>query len=387
MSDRNHFNGVLPVVAELVRAGAVVRFWTDKVFRSEVEAAGAEFADIFDPIPLESVDDQSRPLPSRFVTFAAVRGEALTDAARQWGASLVLHDGFALVGRLVGEGLGVPWVTILPLYGVRAAQARAQLAKDPRVNLDSRCEAAVEILRHRFGLVDASPHHYIGDPSPCLNIHQQPEEWLTAEERAGLEPVAFFGCLRDDRFPPPREPSSPLRIYASLGTIVWRYWPEEAMAALGAIAAGVRMAGDTHLTIGLGGSGKTSDRLVGPDVTILPFAPQTEILAQSDLFVTHHGMYSTHEAIASGTAMLSLPFFADQLPLSTKAQALGIAIGLGPRSAMEVGKLSPTQVADGIGSFRLQRAAMERRLTEARRWESRVISERPSVAARILSLH
>lgn len=386
MSDRNHFNGVLPVVAELVRAGATVRFWTDKLFRAEVEAAGAEFADIFDPVPLDSIDNHSRPLPSRYVTFAAARGKATIELARQWGASLVLHDGFALIGRLVGEGLGVPWVTVVPGHSIRAAEARAMLTEDPRVDLDGRCEQAVAVLRDEFGLVGATPHHYIGDPSPWLNILKQPEEWLTSDERAGLRPVVFFGCLQSGAFPPPRSLSPALRIYASLGTIVWRYWPDQAMAALEAIAEGAQIVGETVLTIGLGNSGKDSAHLARSGVVVLPFAEQPRVLAQSDLFITHHGLNSTHESIASLTPMLSLPFFADQPQLSAKAQAIGVAIGLGPTTAAEVGTLTPAQVAEGIAAIRRHCETMALRLLEARSWEARVIAQRPAVAAQILSL-
>lgn len=386
MSDRNHLNGVLPVAAQLVRAGADVRFWTDPSFRVDVERAGAEFADIYDGVPLDLIDDSSRPLPSRYVTFAAARGRQLAQAAKLWDATLVLHDGFALVGRLVGEQLGRPWVTVVPGWSVDAPASRAALAEDPRLRLDPRCLQAVERLRTEFGIPDATPHHYIGDPSPWLNLHKQPAQWLTAEEAAKLAPVSHFGCLRDERFPAPREPSARLRVYASFGTIVWRYWPEQALSALVAVVEGTEVAGGVDLTVGLGGSGRSVEALQRPHVRVLPYAEQLEVLAGSDLFITHQGLNSTHEAIASLTPMLSLPFFADQPGLSAKAEGLGIAMPLVRGMSGQDGRLTAAQVAAAIAAVRVRYDQLRASIAQARQWELEVFRQRPATVAQMLAL-
>ena len=52
---------------------------------------------------------------------------------------------------------------------------------------------------------------------------------------------------------------------------------------------------------------------------------QWAVLGETDLFVTHHGLNSTHEAIFNRVPMLSYPFFWDQPGLAAKCQAFGIA--------------------------------------------------------------
>uniref|UniRef100_A0A158P6E0 glucuronosyltransferase n=1 Tax=Angiostrongylus cantonensis TaxID=6313 RepID=A0A158P6E0_ANGCA len=66
---------------------------------------------------------------------------------------------------------------------------------------------------------------------------------------------------------------------------------------------------------------------VKPHVKILPWAPQRDILAHKNtiLFFTHGGLKSVKEGICSNTAMLFLPFFADQPRNSLLARDMGFA--------------------------------------------------------------
>ncbi len=48
------------------------------------------------------------------------------------------------------------------------------------------------------------------------------------------------------------------------------------------------------------------------------------------MFVTHHGLKSTHEAIWQRVPMISYPFFGDQPALAALCQRLGLAVPLVP---------------------------------------------------------
>ena len=107
------------------------------------------------------------------------------------------------------------------------------------------------------------------------------------------------------------------------------------------------------------------------------------MLARADVFVTHHGLNSTHEAIWHRVPMLSCPFFWDQPALAAKCQALGIAVPLvgAPRELpTEAGVLAAVDrvVADRPG-FRA-------RLDVARGYEEKVMAGRDAVIDRILAL-
>ena len=389
MSDRTHFGAVLAVAGELVRAGATVGFWTDAGFKTEVEAVGAEFVDLFDPVTVNDVDDASSPQPSRFVTFAGELGGSVTRAVREWRPQLIVRAGFAYIGEVVAKVLQLPCVVVGSGHADLGIDFRAQVASSARVRTDPRCLAAVERLRSEFGLSEASPFSYVADPSPWLTIYKEPEEWLSPQERSIYGPLAYFGSLHSASFEATARSSalsSPLRVYASLGTIAWRYWAPEVLEALHAIADGATLLGDIELVVGLGNRDLGPDvigPLQRPNVTVLPYADQWAELGRADLFITHNGLGSTHEAVARGVPMLSYPIFWDQPALAERSRQFGIAL---PLSKAPLGRIIPDEVAAAIASTSARRDQMLDRLAEARRWESRTIADRPRIAQRILGL-
>lgn len=94
--------------------------------------------------------------------------------------------------------------------------------------------------------------------------------------------------------------------------------------------------------IACGGDDPAKNTVAGPNVTVLPFMDQWNALAQASVFITHHGLNSTHEAIWHQVPMISMPFFHDPPGLA--------------------------------------------RLAEARKWKAAVIRQRPAVIGRILEL-
>ena len=110
---------------------------------------------------------------------------------------------------------------------------------------------------------------------------------------------------------------------------------------------------------------------------------QWAVLGEADLFVTHHGLNSTHEAIFNRVPMLSYPFFWDQPGLAAKCQAFGIAR---PLSAMPRGPVTADAAARAIAGILQDRAAIARRLEEARQRELAVMAERNQVLDRIAAI-
>lgn len=393
MPEEGHVRRLLPLVAGLAGAGADVHVHTAERFAAGVERAGGRFVDLFARYPLDRVDAESRPVPCRYVTFAGAHADAVLSDLRALRPSLVLYDTFAVVAWVAARALRVPYVNVCAGHDLNPAREVPRLEDDPRVALAPACLRAVEVLRERHGVADASPFSYLAGLSPFLNVYCEPPELLTADERRAYEPIAFHGSLPaiDELEAPatgadPWPPAPGRRLYVSFGTVVWRYWPEEALASLGAIAACVGRRDDVRALIALGGADVPAAAvgdLARPNVRVAGYVDQRAVLREADAFVTHHGLNSTHEAIYHRVPMLSHPFFADQPALAERCRELGLAVALAesPR-----GPVTEEAVGRALDEVWARSAELGARLEEARGWELETIAARGAVVERILAL-
>jgi UDP:flavonoid glycosyltransferase YjiC (YdhE family) len=389
MSDGNHFRRTNTVVAALARAGVEVRVFTDRRFAAEVEACGATLADVFTPFPLERADAESHPMPVRNVTWAGRFGDAIVAEVRAFGPDLVLYDSFAVIGRVVGEALGVPYVAVVSGHNMDPARVLPEMEHDARVAISGDCLAALEALRGR-GWASVSPFSYYDALSPHLNLYCEPPAFLTEAERPAFAPLAFWGSLpaldgrtprlRGERALPPR------RIYASMGTIAWRYYASAAYGALAAVADAVGRRPGLEAVISLGGAALGGAAVAGlerANVMVHLWVDQWEQLRAADAFVTHSGLNSSHEALFHRVPLISYPMFGDQPGLSARSRELGVAVALAgaPRAPV-----TEDDVGAALERVAAEAPAMDAALARAHEGELDVVAARPAVLERIRAL-
>jgi UDP:flavonoid glycosyltransferase YjiC (YdhE family) len=396
MPQEGHFHNLRPIISGLAARGITAHVFTDRGFQGDVERAGGRFVDLFGRYPLECADDESHPAPCRFVSFAGRYAEEIIRDLEEIGVSLVVYDEHAVIGRVAGAALGIPYVSVSPAHNVSPARVEALLHTLPRIHVAPGCTRAVTTLRDRYGVRDASPFSFASGLSPFLNVYGEPAVYLTEAERRAFEPVAFHGCLPSiDEIEATRrdgershfggDPGA-LKLYVSFGTVVWRYWPAEAFDAVAAISSSLGELRDVSAVISLGGAEVGADAVAAiakPNVSIAGYVDQWEILQEADAFVTHNGLRSTHEAIVNGVPMISYPFFWDQPALAAKCRQFGLAVPLtsAPRSAVTDEDLRRAlSELDGAGE------SLRASLAKARDWELEVIANRDSVLRRITDL-
>jgi MGT family glycosyltransferase len=368
-----------------------VHVLTGEELREEVESVGAHFVDLFDGHPKEDLADDSYPMPKRNITFAAAYAEALAEEVSALEPSLVLYETFAVVGPVVAGLLGLPHVNVMPHHASVPGRAAAARRKAGRVHTSAPCLAAVERLRDVHGIQEASPFYYLDAHSPFLNLYPEPAEYLPAEDRALLEPLSFFGSLTpslqaDGEGAPGHRPDGRRRVLISLGTILWRYFEQEALSVLGVLADGCAELEGLEATISLGGhriEPAAREALRRPNVEVAEYVDQRSALAGTDVLVTHHGLNSTHEAIFHRVPMLSCPFYGDQPALARRCQELGLAL---PLSDAPMGGVDPDRLGAALAELDADRAGFEARLEEARGWELRTIAGREDAIDRMLAL-
>lgn len=386
-----HIRAMLPVLGCLRERGEEVYVMTRSDLQSEVKRIGARFVDLFEGRPVESVDDSSIPVPSRYVTFAGVHAESLAKEVGALSPSLIVYETYSMMGPVIGRALDIPYVNVLPNHDLVPERAVAELEGQARVSTSPECWAAVERLRAVHGLEDASPFSYVTALSPYLNIYPEPREFLPEADRAALEPLAFFGLLCPGGEPSHGEPvfragMKRRRILASFGTIVWLYYAAAAIEALTVMARSSAALGEVEFVVSLGGHRLDDDaleplRAAGADVR--GYVDQWRALQEADAFITHHGINSTHEAILQRVPMLSYPFYGDQPRLAARCRELGLAVPLSDGSA---GEVAADALPQALGELERDRDGFAARLEEARGWELRTVAERGETVDRILQL-
>lgn len=382
---RGHVQRAVLMTRELVAAGAIVHVYSGREYAGEFGRAGGTFHDLFAGRPLDAADDQSVPIPCRHVTFAAVFVDAIVAEVAELSPDVIVYGTFAVVAVLVAVALGVPRVALCAGHNMAPDVALAQIHGDPRVAVSRRCRDAVEMIRKRFGIENASPFSYLDSLSPVLNVIPEPREFLREEDLSPFKPCDFFGSVDPLRFGPEvrEQEDGRLRVFASFGTIAHRYYSVTIDSAIRAILDAVRDEPDTECVVGLGGATPERTLRVPPNASLQAYVDQSAVLQTSDVFITHHGLNSTHESIFALTPMVSYPIFADQPGLASRCQELGVAI---PLTSNVRGDVDSRSVKDAIARVIGMRDSMRDRLREAKLWELGAVAARPMVAARILAL-
>jgi UDP:flavonoid glycosyltransferase YjiC (YdhE family) len=395
MPEAGHFQRLRPLIADLSGHGFEPHVFTDRRFAPEVERAGGRFVDVFAGRSLGAADGESVPFPCRYVSFAGHYADDVIAEVEALAPAVVVYDTFAVIGLVVGRALGVPYVNVCAGHNMNPVRVEALIANHPRVDVSDACHRAVETLRSRHGIADASPFSYLTGTSPHLNLYCEPPEFLAASERDAFEPVAFYGSLpgaselearEREQSPSPFGDARELKLFASFGTVAWRYWPAPALDALRSISSAVAQAPRARAVISLGGARLDSEArqsLEHRNVEVADYVDQWRVLREADIFITHQGLNSTHEAIYNRVPMLSYPFFSDQPGLVETCGRLGLAI---PLAQSVRAPLAPHAVAGATDALSEQREAFLDRLSEAREWELRVIADRPAVVERISAL-
>lgn len=396
MPEHGHFMQLRALIAGFVHAGCEVHVYAHRRYAPAVERLGARLVDLFTAHPIELADNESIPVPCRYVTYAAHYAEDVLADLRRIRPALIVCETFAVIGRLAAQQLGIPFVNVLPGHNIQPVRYLAALRSDPRVAVSDRCHRAVAILRERYGLDDASPISYIAGNSPYLNICSEPAEFLTAEDRESFEPIAFFGCIpapedltqQSADAGRPHFAGSPgrLRIYACCGTVAFRYFSDAIISLFEALSEAVAGRPDARALISLGGATAdegTRRRLRRPNVETVDYADQWAVLGKTDIFLTHHGLNSTHEAIFRRVPMLSYPIFSDQPAMAKRCQEFGIAV---PLTASLRSPVTADDVRAALAAVVAGREAMMARIDRARSKELEVMAQRPAVLARIMGL-
>jgi MGT family glycosyltransferase len=372
-----HIAPVLGVVEELVRRGERVIFYATGRSRSRIESTGAEFRsyavghDAFSPTP------PTDGLFSDMARLGALTEQllpALSEQVRRDQPDYLLVDSKSLWGRLVGQVLETPAVTLSVVFAIQrgiigvpdlvnglygGASREKMLAGLAAL---SRYGEIGRRLQACHGTVCPGIVEYLGNPQP-LNIIFTSREFQLQGEAFGEE-FQFVG----PSIAPSRDASLDLGfeiaddrplVYISLGT-TFNNAPEFYRACFEAFA------GAPWQVVLSTGKDSFQDLPRPPEnFVVREFVPQLKVLERASLFLTHGGMNSANEGLYHGVPLLVTPQRGDQYLVGARVAELGAGLCLPPQNVTPRRLRETASEVLSKPQFRARAVALGKSLREA----------------------
>lgn len=333
-----HVNPSLEVIRELVARGHRVTYAVPPVFADKVAAIGAEVRPWHSTLPGPDDDPAAwgSTLLDNVEPFLDDAVQALPRLAEAYDGDepdLVLHDIAAYPARVLAHRWGVPAISLSPTMvaweGYEEEVAEPMWA-EPRETERGRAYYA----RFRAWLeengITRHPDAFAGRPDRSLVLI--PKALQPHADRVDQRVYTFVGACRADR-----APEGEWRRPADAGKVVLVSLGSAFTKRPGFYRECVRAFGDLpgwHLVLQIGrhvDPAELGDVPAGVDVR--SWVPQSAILEQADLFVTHAGAGGSQEGLATATPMIAVPQAVDQFGNADLLQGLGVARRLSTEEA------------------------------------------------------
>jgi MGT family glycosyltransferase len=327
-----HVNPSLPLVRELVRRGERVVYYNDAEFRSVVEAAGAVFRPYAPGLVTSGsiaratqTGDLVR-VPRLILRATETLVPFLLERLPGENPAAIVLDSNALWGHIAARSLRMRTVSLLTTIVLGADAYRRMRLREWIHTLRPMLPSIVPIVAARSRLLRQFGATVPRPAFPAfggLNLALFPRILQSPDQRIDAT-VRFVGPMIDPEtgangvFEPPT--ADPV-VYMSLGTL-HRAPAELYRQCLEAFA-------DLPVRFVLSTGGHVDLSALGPmppNADVRPFAPQLAVLQHARVFITHGGMNSVLEGLASGVPLLVVPQQAEQLVIGLSVAKRGAAL-------------------------------------------------------------
>lgn len=334
-----HMNPTLPLVAELVKRGEQVIYYSSEAFRPAIERAGATFRGI------DAFFNEQTYVDENLVRFAytliRITQEiipTLLPEATAEKADYIIYDSLCIWGKCLAQILRLPAIaSITTLARPQSLLQPEILASIPalmpmmiRMMFAGRKEMA------KFQDISKQLHETYHIPTPQLanvldNLGKLNIVYSTLQMQmypnSFENSFIFVGPFLDLHTEAPPFPFDELEamgnthapvLYVSLGTV---FNKKEAFYRLCLEAFAER---NYRVVMAIGNKIDIQQLGTIPDNFIIkPFVPQLQLLQHTDLFITHSGMNSVSEGLSAGIPLLMIPQAADQQFIARRVEQLG----------------------------------------------------------------
>ncbi len=339
-----HINPTLPLVAELVKRGERVIYYSIEPFREIIEGSGAEYRAYDHPEMLMPKTHQGElfSVMAHFGKAANSILPGLLEDIRNTPVDYLLLDSMCIWGNLVQQILKLPAITFSSIFLMHKDISIDDMLDMTYLHLPRK--TLLNGLRGLYGYFETSKEIQAKHDCFCpgliefftntqdVNIVFTPRDFHPIPEKFAEEHYKFVGPSISERtehidFPFDKIESEAF-IYISLGTINNQIidFYQTCYDALGNSA---ERPFPYQVILSIGNKINAEDIGKKPDnFLVLPKVPQLEILKKCHAFVTHGGMNSVGEALHYGVPMLVIPRRGDQFLVAKQVEKTGVGASL-----------------------------------------------------------
>ncbi len=353
-----HTNPMLPVAAELVRRGNVVRFYSFHMFEDKIRATGAEFVscDAFLPELTAQEETELKNVSTTEMTIQDIRitlsmKDFLDGEFEDYRPDVVYTDSVCFWGKLNAWKHDVPMVVSTSTFAFN--QMSSQYMKNsprelaglifglPRVSKElNRLKAGGFKPRGLFALIRSD-----NDTDSVVYTSKRFQPYSESFSSHYL----FAGPSVRSEHKPDKHTEKPL-VYVSMGTVI-NDRPDFYTKCVDAVRGeNVDLVISCGPAVDIAGLGELPE-----NVKVYPYVDQLDILSKASGFITHCGMNSVSESLYMETPMVLYPQTNEQAAVARRVTEIGAGMMLKDASVDGIRKA----VHDLLYTERYAKAAKE----------------------------
>lgn len=334
-----HTNPMLPVAAELVKRGNIVRFYSFNEFEKKIQATGAEYISCDSYLP-ELTQVEAARVKNASTTEMTIQDIRITLSMdsfldkefKTFQPDIVYTDSVCFWGKLNAWKHNVPMVVSTSTFAFNQLSSK-YIKNAPGEMADKilglpRVSKELKTLQpygyHVKGILSLVQSDNATDSVVYTSKRFQPYAESFSDHYAFVGPSVF------SKTTPNKEKDRPL-VYISMGTVI-NDKPDFYSKCIDALKSQ-----DVDVIISCGNS--IDREILGtlPDnIEVYPYVNQLEILAKADVFITHCGMNSVSESLYMATPMVLYPQTSEQKAVARRVTEIEAGVMLNDDSSQGI---------------------------------------------------
>ncbi|MEH7374382.1 macrolide family glycosyltransferase [Neobacillus drentensis] len=331
-----HINPTIGVVHELISRGEEVVYFTIEAFRERIEKTGAIVRTLDDQKFLKAFISGGRNYLLERINGLLLTADIVIPSVLEQiegeHFDYIIHDSMFGCGRILAQILKLPAINSCTSFAQTKEsfdQMLEQLSKiiptEVGKEINDEYQGLTAMVKEKYDVEIHSPYDVFCNPAP-LTIVYTTREFQPFGETFD-QTYKFIGPSISTRLIQENFDLIAIKgkrpIYISLGTVFNQ--------AIDFYKLCFESFGNSNHTVvmSIGEKVQISDLGEVPKNFIVKnYVPQTEVLKNTKLFITHGGMNSTHEGLYYGVPLIVIPQSADQPIIAGQVANIGAGIKL-----------------------------------------------------------